>query len=69
MSRSYIVMHSQRNSKLIRKKYNRVKVNRGFNKFKKNFEYKWLMFQKERGWLYDWNFLNRSASNSRKNNS
>ncbi len=45
MSRSYIVvMHSQRNSKLIRKKYNSVKVNRGFNKFKKNFEYKWWMF-------------------------
>ncbi|WP_342262536.1 MULTISPECIES: hypothetical protein [unclassified Spiroplasma] len=43
MSRSYIVMHSQRNSKLIRKKYNRVKINRGFNKFKKNFEYKWWM--------------------------
>ncbi len=28
MSRSYAIMHSQRNSKLIRKKYNRVKVGR-----------------------------------------
>ncbi len=69
MSRSYIVMHSQRNSKLIRKKYNCVKVNYGFNKFKKNFEYKWLMFQKEMGWLYVWNFLDRGTCNSRKNNS
>ncbi len=46
MSRSYIVMHSQRNSKLIRKKYSRVKVNRGF----KNNHYK------------TWGFKNKNMS-------